>query len=90
MVKTHIVYDPEKKKVWNERKMELPTIKIGVIMILESRPDTAAGLVISAKEDRILPPSIQKKIAKKYNADYKEFSNHDHWIISNHVSCHEI
>jgi len=74
VVKTHIVYDPEKKKVWNERKMELPTIKIGVIMILESRPDTAAGLVISAKEDLPVGASI-KEISWEEN-EKPEFLSH--------------
>jgi len=60
VVKTHIVYDPEKKKTWNERKMELPPIKIGVVMILESRPDTAAALVISAKENIPIGASIKE------------------------------
>ena len=39
-------------------------------------------LAISADEDRILPPSIIEKIAKKYNANYKKFFNHAHWIIA--------
>lgn len=49
--KTHVISDPENKSQLLIRKMELPNIKIGVIMILESRPDSATALVISAKED---------------------------------------
>jgi len=60
VVKTNIISDPENKNPWVVRKMELPTIKIGVIMILESRPDTAVGLVLSAKENLPLGASIRK------------------------------
>ena len=60
VVKTHIVYDPEKKTIWNERKMELPTIKVGMVIILESRPDTAAALVISAKENIPIGAAIKE------------------------------
>ena len=60
VLKTHIITDPEKKSQLVIRKMELPAIKIGVIMILESRPDTAAGLVISAKENLPVGASIKE------------------------------
>jgi len=49
--KPHVIPDPENKTQLLVRKMELPSIKVGVILILESRPDTAAGLVISATEN---------------------------------------
>ncbi len=39
-------------------------------------------LVISASEDRVLSVSVQKKIARKYKAEYKEFEKHAHWIIT--------
>ncbi len=40
-------------------------------------------LVIGAKEDRITPVSVVRKVAKKYGstATYKEFSNHAHWVV---------
>lgn len=60
VLKTHIIPDPENKSQLIVRKMELPNIKIGVIMILESRPDTAAGLVISAKENLPIGASIKQ------------------------------
>jgi hypothetical protein len=47
----HTISDPENKSQLVVRKMELPSLKIGVIIILESRPDTAAALVISADEN---------------------------------------
>jgi non-heme chloroperoxidase len=39
-------------------------------------------LVIACAEDRIVPPSISRKVAKKYEAvsTYKEFPDHAHWI----------
>jgi len=39
-------------------------------------------LVVSAGKDRLLPPKVVKKIAKKYSADYKNFEEHAHWIIA--------
>ncbi|MFC1720698.1 alpha/beta hydrolase [Patescibacteria group bacterium] len=39
-------------------------------------------LVMSAENDKILVPATVKKIAKKYNAEYKNFPGHAHWIIS--------
>ncbi|MCF8012135.1 MAG: alpha/beta hydrolase [Clostridiales bacterium] len=40
-------------------------------------------LVISGREDRIVPASVVKKVAGKYNAVsiYKEFANHAHWVL---------
>jgi pimeloyl-ACP methyl ester carboxylesterase len=40
-------------------------------------------LVVSGAEDRITPPPVVKKIAKKYKtvATYKSFSNHGHWVL---------
>lgn len=41
-------------------------------------------LVIGAGEDRVTPVSAVRKIAAKYGAvaQYKEFANHAHWLIS--------
>jgi pimeloyl-ACP methyl ester carboxylesterase len=38
-------------------------------------------LVISGKKDRITPAKVVKKVAEKYNATYKEFKNHAHYVI---------
>jgi len=40
-------------------------------------------LVIAGVEDRIISPSIVKKIVVKYNkvSAYKEFANHAHWLL---------
>ncbi|MBU1078807.1 MAG: alpha/beta hydrolase [Spirochaetes bacterium] len=41
------------------------------------------GLVIGAKQDKLIPVSIARKVAKKYRsiAEYKEYPDHAHWII---------
>lgn len=41
-------------------------------------------LVVSGSEDRITPPQVVRKVAKKYKkaASYKEFNDHAHWLIS--------
>lgn len=39
------------------------------------------ALVIVGKKDRLTPAPIAKKIAKKYNATFKEFKNHAHWTL---------
>ncbi|MBI4843829.1 MAG: alpha/beta hydrolase [Nitrospirae bacterium] len=40
-------------------------------------------LVITGKEDRIIPASVVKKVADRYMgvSTYKEFTNHAHWVI---------
>nr|AEI30285.1 hydrolase alpha/beta hydrolase fold family [uncultured microorganism] len=40
-------------------------------------------LIISGKQDKIMPASVVRNIAKKYSAkaDYLELDNHSHWII---------
>jgi len=35
-------------------------------------------LVLGAESDRILPPSVQRKIAARYNAEYVEAAGHGH------------
>jgi len=43
---------------------------------------TCPVLVISGTEDRMTPPSVVRKVAKKYKGStYKEFKNHAHWMI---------
>lgn len=42
---------------------------------------TCPILVVSGKEDRITPPKVGRRIAKKYNANYREFENHAHYLI---------
>ncbi len=50
--------------------------------IVDENKVTGPMLIIGAGKDRITPVSISRKIAKKYeNADYKEYSNHAHWIL---------
>lgn len=38
-------------------------------------------LVISGREDRVIPLNVSRKVAAKYRAQYMEFSNHSHWLI---------
>lgn len=38
-------------------------------------------LVIGSKKDRIISGRLNKITVKKLNADYKEYSDHGHWII---------
>lgn len=40
-------------------------------------------LVVAGSEDKLTPPIVSQKIAKKYStvSTYKEFENHAHWII---------
>lgn len=39
-------------------------------------------LAITGEKDRIIRPSVVKKVAEKYpQADYRCYSNHAHWLI---------
>jgi non-heme chloroperoxidase len=44
---------------------------------------TCPVLVIAGAEDRMLPASVVRKVARKYKAvsTYKEFTNHAHWVL---------
>ncbi len=42
---------------------------------------TCPVLVIAGTQDRITPASGVRKTAEKYNADYKAYDNHAHWVI---------
>ncbi len=45
---------------------------------------TCPVLVVAGAEDRITPPAIVRRVAKKYKAvsTYKEFENHAHWVVA--------
>jgi pimeloyl-ACP methyl ester carboxylesterase len=43
---------------------------------------TCPVLVVAGAKDRITPPSIVRRIARKYRADYREFANNGHWILA--------
>lgn len=45
---------------------------------------TCPVLVIAGARDRMTPPSVVRRIARKYRAvaTYREFENHAHWIVS--------
>lgn len=38
-------------------------------------------LVVAGEEDHVTPVELNKKVADKYNADYKAFSNHAHFLM---------
>ena len=44
---------------------------------------TCPALIIGGGKDRIVPASVVRKVAKKYQAiaTYKEFENHAHWVV---------
>lgn len=44
---------------------------------------TCPVLVVAGAKDRITPPSVVRKVAKKYRAvsTYKEFESHAHWVL---------
>lgn len=59
-------------KFTNESGLVAREIAIGRIAI-SPHAIRCPVLVIGATEDRLTPVSIQKKIARKYNAQYQEF-----------------
>lgn len=57
VVRTHLVRDPVKGEmefISKPRSIILPDIRIGTIMVLESRPDTSTAVVISANEEFLI------------------------------------
>ncbi|PCJ53137.1 MAG: alpha/beta hydrolase [Candidatus Hydrogenedentota bacterium] len=48
---------------------------------INSSSVTCPVLVTAGDEDRTTPPSVARKIARKYGADYKEFKGHAHWPL---------
>jgi hypothetical protein len=49
--KKNIVPDPEDKNPFVRKKITLPDIVIGTLIVLESRPDTSVALVLSVSEN---------------------------------------
>lgn len=45
---------------------------------------TCPMLIVAGAQDRITPPSVVRRVAKKYQAvaTYREFDNHAHWVIA--------
>lgn len=39
-------------------------------------------LVVAGTEDRITPTSVVRQIARRYNASYREFAGHAHWLVA--------
>lgn len=51
---------------------------------VEASQVTCPVLVIAGAEDRITPPAVVRKVAKKYEpvSSYKEFEGHAHWVMA--------
>jgi len=60
-----------------------PFDKHGASKVDESKV-TCPMLIIAGAQDRITPPSVIRRVAKKYQAvaRYKEFDNHAHWLVA--------
>ncbi|MEE8434729.1 MAG: alpha/beta hydrolase [bacterium] len=43
---------------------------------------TCPVLVVAGKEDRIVPASVVKQVARRYRAEYVEMENHAHWVVA--------
>lgn len=50
---------------------------------VDERMVTCPVMVIAGKKDRIVPETVVRKVAKKYNAldNYRAFENNAHWLI---------
>lgn len=55
-------------------------LAFGRIAVDESRV-RCPTLVVGASDDRILPPSVQRRIARKYNSPYQEAAGHGHMLM---------
>lgn len=38
-------------------------------------------LAVCGSHDRLFPPSVVRRVARKYGAEYKEFPDHAHWLL---------
>ena len=57
-------------------------LEIGLLGIpVDANRVTTPMLVIGASEDRLIPPSVVRKIARKYGADYRQYPRHGHYLI---------
>ena len=55
-------------------------LAFGGIAVDESRV-RCPTLVVGASDDRILPPSVQRRIARKYGSTYQEAAGHAHMLM---------
>jgi pimeloyl-ACP methyl ester carboxylesterase len=46
-------------------------------------PKKLAGprLIVSGSDDRLIPPTIHRAMARRYNADYREYPGHGHYLM---------
>ena len=86
----HLLPLKEQKQVFNEMVYESGRVLLEIgLWFLDSKKASKVDeskvncpvLVIAGSEDRIIPPSIVRRVADKYKSTYKEFSNHAHWVI---------
>ncbi|MGH7300078.1 MAG: alpha/beta hydrolase [Candidatus Rokuibacteriota bacterium] len=48
---------------------------------VDARAVRCPTLVVGAEHDRITPPALQKRIARRYRADYQEAAGHAHMLM---------
>ena len=88
----HLVPAAEQKEIFDKLVCESGRVifEIGFWLMdlkraarVDARKVTCPMLVISGREDRIVPASVVRQVAKKYArvATYREFENHAHWVV---------
>ena len=88
----HLVPEPQQKEIFDQLVHESGRVifEIGFWPMdlrhaarVDARKVSCPMLVISGREDRIVPASVVRQVAKKYAhvATYREFANHAHWVV---------
>ncbi|MEJ2637430.1 MAG: alpha/beta hydrolase [Calditrichia bacterium] len=88
----HLVPPAEQKEIYAQLVYESgrAASEIGLWLLdpkgasrVDEKNVTCPVLVISGTEDRIVPSSVVRKVAKKYEmvSTYREFEHHAHWVV---------
>jgi pimeloyl-ACP methyl ester carboxylesterase len=89
----HLCPPNEQKEIYNKFVYESgraafetgywPFDKGGASRVDESKV-TCPMLIIAGAQDRITPPAVVRRVAKKYRAvaTYRELDNHAHWLVA--------
>lgn len=88
----HLLPEEERKKIYKKSVYESGKVifEMGCWFLdfkkatkVEETKINAPMVIISGSKDRIIPPSLAKKIYKKYQSisEYKEFPQHAHWLL---------
>ena len=57
-------------------------VEVGLLGVpVDARRVTTPMLVVGASEDRLIPPGVVRKIARKYGANYREYAEHGHYLV---------